>query len=134
MATMNRLEAVDRVVRRADVSQAVMEERVCTLEQERDKALDAAAAAQARVEELAKSQRRIEWQNKARTCCVQQVLTVRLVQTNDFVVLAVQMLDRLSEVQLAHNRQKAAAMQELLDENGADQGSTIADTDDLRQD
>jgi uncharacterized protein YbaP (TraB family) len=64
VATLQRLEAVDRVVRRADESNAVMEERVSLLEEERNKAVDAATSAQARVEALLKSQRRIEWQNK----------------------------------------------------------------------
>jgi hypothetical protein len=47
-----------------------------------------------------------------------------------------QMLDRISEVQMAHNRTKTAAMHELLDKTGAlrtDQASTLTDacTDDL---
>lgn len=47
-----------------------------------------------------------------------------------------QMLDRISEVQMAHSRTKTQAMHELLDKTGAlktDQASTIADTctDDL---
>jgi hypothetical protein len=45
------------------------------------------------------------------------------------VCMSMQMLDRISEVQLVHNRQKTAAMHELLDEGkGGDQASTIADT------
>jgi hypothetical protein len=64
VATLQRLEAVDRVVARADDSNAAMEERISVLEEERNKALDAATSAQARVEALQKSQRRIEWQNK----------------------------------------------------------------------
>jgi hypothetical protein len=67
VATLQRLETVDDVVRRADMSNAMMEERVAVLEQERKAAMDAAAAAQARAETLLKSQRRIEWQNKVRT-------------------------------------------------------------------
>ena len=39
-----------------------------------------------------------------------------------------QMLDRISEVQLVHNRQKTAAMHELLDDDHRDQASTIGDT------
>lgn len=64
VATLQRLEAVDDVVRRADMANAVMEERVGVLEQERSAALESASAAQARVDEMVKSQRRIEWQNK----------------------------------------------------------------------
>ena len=64
VATLQRLESVDEVVRRADMANAVLEERVATMESERDKALAAAAAAQGRVDELLQAQRRIEWQNK----------------------------------------------------------------------
>lgn len=42
-----------------------------------------------------------------------------------------QMLDRISEVQMAHNRSKTAAMHELLDkgiDDRTDQASTIAET------
>ena len=41
------------------------------------------------------------------------------------------MLDRISEVQMAHNRSKTAAMHELLDkgiDDRTDQASTIAET------
>eukprot|EP00892_Ulva_mutabilis_P000640 jgi/Ulvmu1/10577/UM065_0031.1 len=105
MASLQRLEAVDRVVQRADQSNAAMEQQVTTLEHEKNKASEAAAAAQAQVEALVKSQRRVEWQNK--------------------------MLDRISAVQLAHNRSKTAAMHELLEtgaESRTDQASTAADT------
>lgn len=67
VATLQRLETVGDVVRRADMSNAVMEERVGVLEQERNAAMDTAAAAQERAEALLKSQRRIEWQNKVST-------------------------------------------------------------------
>jgi hypothetical protein len=40
----------------------------------------------------------------------------------------VQMLDRISEVQMVHNRQKTAAMHELLDDGKGDQASTAGDT------
>lgn len=68
MATLKRLEAVDRVVQRADQSNAAMEAQVASLQQERDKASEAAATAQGQVEALLKSQRRVDWQNKVRTC------------------------------------------------------------------
>ena len=38
------------------------------------------------------------------------------------------MLDRISEVQMVHNRQKTVAMHELLDRGPGDQASTIGDT------
>ena len=113
MATLKRLETVDRVVQRADMSNTVMEERVTALEGERDKALGAATSAQARVDTLLKSQRRVEWQNK--------------------------LLDRISEVQMTHNRAKTAAIHELLDGprappgDGAARDSTV-DEDGVRAD
>jgi chromosome segregation ATPase len=66
VATLKRLEAVDDVVRRADMANAVLEERVGVLEQERDEAARGREGALARVEELQQAQRRVEWQNKAR--------------------------------------------------------------------
>ena len=64
VATLKRLETVDDVVRRADMANAVAEERCGVLEGERDRARADLAAAQARVAELTKAQRRVEWQNK----------------------------------------------------------------------
>lgn len=66
MASLQRLEAVDRVVQRVDQSNAAMEEQVASLENEKKKAEEAAAAAKSQVEALLKSQRRVEWQNKVR--------------------------------------------------------------------
>jgi hypothetical protein len=42
--------------------------------------------------------------------------------------MGVQMLDRISEVQMVHNRQKNVAMHELLDDGKADQASTVTET------
>lgn len=64
VATLQRLEAVDRVVARADDSNAALEQRVNMLEEERNLALQDASSAKSRVEALKKSQRRVEWQNK----------------------------------------------------------------------
>lgn len=73
MASLQRLEAVDRVVQRVDQSNAAMEEHVSTLEHEKNKASEAAATAQAQVEALLKSQHRAQWQNKVNSthhpCC-----------------------------------------------------------------
>lgn len=66
MATLKRLEAVDRVVQRADQSNAAMEAQIASLEQEKGKASEAASVAQAQVDALLKSQRRVDWQNKVR--------------------------------------------------------------------
>lgn len=43
-------------------------------------------------------------------------------------VRCVQMLDRISEVQMVHNRQKTVAMHELLDHGAGEQASTVGDT------
>lgn len=40
-----------------------------------------------------------------------------------------QMLDRISEVQMVHNRQKTAAMHELLEHGKGDQASTVGGTE-----
>lgn len=69
MATLKRLEAVDRVVQRADQMNVSMEAQVASLEQERNRASDAAVVAQAQVEALLKSQRRVDWQNKVYFVC-----------------------------------------------------------------
>jgi hypothetical protein len=67
VATLQRLEAVDRVIARADDSNAALERQVQILEEERNLAVQDAASAKARVETLKKSQRRVEWQNKVGT-------------------------------------------------------------------
>jgi chromosome segregation ATPase len=64
VATLQRLEAVDRVVARADDSNSALERRVHTLEEERNRAVQEANSAKSRIEALKKSQRRVEWQNK----------------------------------------------------------------------
>ena len=55
---------------------------------------------------------------RCQACCSNALTTAFLLQ----------MLDRISEVQLVHNRQKTAAMHELLDDDHRDQASTIGDT------
>ena len=66
VATLQRLEAVDRVVARADDSNAALERQVNLLAEERNQAVQDATSAKARVEAMKKSQRRVEWQNKVR--------------------------------------------------------------------
>lgn len=88
LATLQRLEAVEEVVHRADVSSAMMEEKVKVLEVERGRAVEAAARARAEAEELAESKKRLQWQSR--------------------------LLEKMSEVQLNHNRRKSAAIKELL--------------------
>jgi hypothetical protein len=67
-ATLQRLETVDDVVRRAGMANAALEDQVQCLRCERDNAKEAAAAARERADTLLKSQRRIEWQNKVSPC------------------------------------------------------------------
>lgn len=101
-AALQRLEAVDELVQRADISSAVMEDKMRTLEEERTRALDAAARARAEVAELADSRRKLQWQSK--------------------------LLEKMSEVQLKHNKRKSEAIRRLLsvDQEGGHGGQAGA--------
>lgn len=88
LQTLQRLEAVDHVVQRADMSSAIMEEKMHALEGERIKALEAAARARTEVNELTESRRKLQWQSK--------------------------LLEKMSEVQLKHNKRKSEAIRKLL--------------------
>lgn len=66
------------------------------LEEERLRALDTASAARAQVAELTEAQRRLEWQSR--------------------------LLEKMSDVQLRHNKRKSDAIKELLTAKGADSG------------
>ncbi|KAJ9506042.1 hypothetical protein QJQ45_016626, partial [Haematococcus lacustris] len=106
LATLQRLEAVDEVVHRADMSSAMMQDKasgssdapaLCampelpqmkSLEDERLRALEAAARARAEVADLTESRRKLQWQSK--------------------------LLEKMSEVQLKHNQRKSEAIKKLL--------------------
>mmetsp|Transcript_18736 Transcript_18736/g.34016 ORF Transcript_18736/g.34016 Transcript_18736/m.34016 type:complete len:396 (-) Transcript_18736:603-1790(-) len=88
LAALQRLEAVDHVVQRADISTSLMEEKVKALETERQRALEAATRARTEVQELAESRRKLQWQSK--------------------------LLEKMSEVQLKHNQRKSEAIRKLL--------------------
>ncbi|GIL85755.1 hypothetical protein Vretimale_13216 [Volvox reticuliferus] len=88
MAALQRLEAVNELVQRAEITSAVMEDKMRLLEEERSKALDAAARARTEVAELAESRRKLQWQSK--------------------------LLEKMSEVQLKHNKRKSEAIRRLL--------------------
>ncbi|GFH11173.1 uncharacterized protein HaLaN_06629 [Haematococcus lacustris] len=64
LATLQRLEAVDEVVHRADMSSAMMQDKMKSLEDERLRALEAAARARAEVADLTESRRKLQWQSK----------------------------------------------------------------------
>ncbi|MEW5306660.1 MAG: hypothetical protein WDW36_009111 [Sanguina aurantia] len=105
LAALQRLEAVDGVVQRADVSTAMMEQKVRGLEEERLQALEAAARARAEVSELTENRRKLQWQSK--------------------------LLEKMSEVQLKHNKRKSDAIKKLLN---ADTGGSYDMGDDLDSD
>ena len=65
------------------------------LEEERLKALEAAARARSEVAELSESRRKLQWQSK--------------------------LLEKMSEVQLKHNQHKSEAIRKLLLSQGPDQ-------------
>eukprot|EP00878_Enallax_costatus_P010498 GHUV01010961.1.p1 GENE.GHUV01010961.1~~GHUV01010961.1.p1 ORF type:complete len:461 (+),score=214.24 GHUV01010961.1:460-1842(+) len=88
LATLERLEGVEAVVAAADATSAAMEDKVRVLEGERMAALEAAAAARAEVSQLKEEQRSLHWQS--------------------------QLLEKMSEVQLRHNKRKSAAIKDLL--------------------
>ncbi|EFJ53212.1 hypothetical protein VOLCADRAFT_102815 [Volvox carteri f. nagariensis] len=88
MAALQRLEAVNELVQRAEITSAVMEDKMRLLEEERSKALEAAARARTEVAELAESRRKLQWQSK--------------------------LLEKMSEVQLKHNKRKSEAIRRLL--------------------
>ncbi|KAL6757818.1 hypothetical protein V8C86DRAFT_2613822 [Haematococcus lacustris] len=88
LATLQRLEAVDEVVHRADMSSAMMQDKMKSLEDERLRALEAAARARAEVADLTESRRKLQWQSK--------------------------LLEKMSEVQLKHNQRKSEAIKKLL--------------------
>ncbi|KAF5835844.1 hypothetical protein DUNSADRAFT_6831 [Dunaliella salina] len=88
VATLQRLEAVDEAVHRTDLSSAMMEEKMRALEEERLAALESAARARAEVAELTESRRKLEWQSR--------------------------LLEKMSEVQLKHNKRKSEAIKKLL--------------------
>mmetsp|Transcript_34455 Transcript_34455/g.97635 ORF Transcript_34455/g.97635 Transcript_34455/m.97635 type:complete len:395 (-) Transcript_34455:152-1336(-) len=62
--TLQRLESVDEVLHRADVSTAMMEEKIKALDLERLKAVNRAAVARAEADTLAKNQTKLKWQSK----------------------------------------------------------------------
>ncbi|GIL59828.1 hypothetical protein Vafri_14550 [Volvox africanus] len=88
VAALQRLEAVNELVQRAEITSAVMEDKMRLLEEERSKALEAAARARTEVAELAESRRKLQWQSK--------------------------LLEKMSEVQLKHNKRKSEAIRRLL--------------------
>ncbi|KXZ52075.1 hypothetical protein GPECTOR_10g1098 [Gonium pectorale] len=104
-AALQRLEAVDEMVQRADISSAMMEDKMRMLEEERTKALDAAARARTEVAELAESRRKLQWQSK--------------------------LLEKMSEVQLKHNKRKSEAIRRLLsaEEHGQAHSGDLAPTE-----
>lgn len=145
VATLQRLEAVDRVVARADDSNAALERQVSQLAEERNLAVQDASSAKARVEAMKKSQRRVEWQNKVHGTSLAACHQLSGIRARRYLCLhenstesPLQMLDKISEVQMAHSRTKTQAMHELLDKTGAlkttDQDSTVADTFDCTED
>ncbi|GAX84848.1 hypothetical protein CEUSTIGMA_g12269.t1 [Chlamydomonas eustigma] len=88
LATLQRLETVDQLVQRADASSNMMQDKMKNLEDERLRALEAAARARAEVQELSESRRKLQWQSK--------------------------LLEKMSEVQLKHNKHKSEAIRKLL--------------------
>eukprot|EP00877_Chromochloris_zofingiensis_P008578 jgi/Chrzof1/3974/Cz13g15180.t1 len=88
LATLDRLEAVEGVAKRADESSLLMEQKVRALEQERLSALESAAAARAEVKQLREARKRLQWQSS--------------------------LLEKMAEVQLRHNKRKSEAIKELL--------------------
>ncbi|KAG2439424.1 hypothetical protein HXX76_004781 [Chlamydomonas incerta] len=101
LAALQRLEAVDDLVQRADISSAMMEDKMRLLEEERSKALDAAARARIEVAELAESRRKLQWQSK--------------------------LLEKMSDVQLKHNKRKSEAIRRLLSVDQEGGGPSAAD-------
>ncbi|KAG2502070.1 hypothetical protein HYH03_000563 [Edaphochlamys debaryana] len=99
VSALQRLEAVDEAVQRADISNAMLEDKMLLLEEERTRALEAAARARNEVTELAESRRKLQWQSK--------------------------LLEKMSEVQLKHNKRKSEAIRRLLsaDEQAALRGA-----------
>lgn len=95
MATLNRLESVDQGVARADESTALMEKKVRQMEEERIQALECAARAKAEVAELTDTRKRLQWQSK--------------------------LLEKMSEVQLKHNKRKSDAIKQLLSKDNVQQ-------------
>jgi asparagine synthetase A len=85
-ATLGRLESVDEVLHRADVSTAMMEEKVKALDIERLKAINKAAVARAEVDTLARSQAKMQWQSK--------------------------LLERMSDIKMSTTRSKKEALAE----------------------
>lgn len=106
IATLERLESVDHVVSRADVSSTMLEDRVRALEQERARALEAATAARNEVQGLTESRRRLQWQSK--------------------------LLEKMSEVQLRHSRKKNEAIRMLLNTDSS--FDPFANSDDVLDD
>eukprot|EP00798_Chlamydomonas_sp_ICE-L_P016824 gene16824-23103_t len=107
IATLQRLEAVDEVVHRADMTSSIMQEKVKELEEERLRALEAAALARSEVQELTESKRKLQWQSK--------------------------LLEKMSEVQLKHNKHKTEAIKKLLSDPPSGGGAHDVDDDELDQ-
>jgi len=85
-ATLARLESVDEVLHRADISTAMMEQKVKALDTERLKAVNKAAVARAEADSLARGQSKLQWQSK--------------------------LLERMSEMNMSSARSKKEALQE----------------------
>lgn len=91
LATLQRLQSLDELVARTDMSSSLMEKKVEALEQQCQQAEAAAADARAEAAQMSDSQKRLQAQAK--------------------------LLEAVSQVQQRHNRRKARAIKDLL---GAD--------------